>query len=162
MITICKNCGKVFNGKKYEEYCSEKCQKEYYYKNVLKPRRQAQRKIYEVICQKCGKKFTTTNSRKHYCDYCKIYHHKESMKKVCPICKKEFITTRDDKIFCSKKCKDYHAYHYLNKQGPYVLKCVICGKEFVSIRSTNQCCSIECRKKRNSIRVMSYYKKKKL
>lgn len=65
LYTFCTNCNKeiVQNsmGRK-RKYCSNKCRHQYSYKNN-------NRKIYELVCEYCGKKYEALSINRKYCSH---------------------------------------------------------------------------------------------
>lgn len=129
-IKICPVCGKEFESKPRQKYCSLECRqksindnkkefyKDYYKKNgdKYKKSQKLPKEETEKICPICGKTFTTSDRRQKYCSpECRYEKEKAAVQKVndkrktfhskvCPICGKEFETSNSKKIFCSDFC----------------------------------------------------------
>ena len=133
---ICPVCGKKFEGRIKQTYCSVECRnkahierytdyrKEYYKKNAeekkayQKELSKRERVEQEKVCPTCGKPFTTSDSRQKYC--CMECRYEASQKKVkeaydnkrvfkekiCVVCGKPFTTTHDIVICCSEECSE--------------------------------------------------------
>lgn len=104
MIQTCRICGKEFNPKPNELYCSEECRRE-------NRRRLSRKKPLRVMCAYCGKIFETKTTAKKYCsDKCREAsyeqrrYEKPPIKKRCEECGREFETRLSTQRYCSQQC----------------------------------------------------------
>ena len=139
IIKKCKHCKKDFpiRGTIRESiFCSEKCYKQY---------RREHSNFREVICEECGKKFTTFHKHQRFCShkcYGQYRHRVASIFHICKNCGEEFVTyTKDDekRKFCSRKC-----YHDWLTENIMKYKCKNCKIEFIG-SSRRVFCSDKCR-----------------
>lgn len=112
----CKKCGKEFeiectdfawNKGKYNKHCSRSCSNSHIYSDELKQKisegikkhnekvqKEKVKQIYEYVCDKCGKKFTSDirlrKDRKKCCDNCKrkVVHYKEDFSSITDLSKR--------------------------------------------------------------------------
>ena len=118
----CKKCGKEFeiectdfawNKGKYTKHCSRACSNSHIYSDEIKQKisegvkkhNEKVKRIYEYVCDKCGKKFTSDirlrKDRKKHCDNCKrkVVHYKEDFSSITDLSKSIFYTFKDWKEY---------------------------------------------------------------
>jgi len=111
-ITICKNCGKMFEKyRAYHVFCSDAC-RDYYY---MKKKKEGYKKKpeREKKCKYCGQVFVTNSRKKTYCSAeCqrlalgKLYRPVEERTVTCLICQKVFKTRHQYQTYC---CHNHYA-----------------------------------------------------
>ena len=119
------------------------------------------RRTLEKACIICGKKFSTTFSRKKTCSAeCsaknthrlskKAYQKKnptpKRYKKICENCGKEFETSRDYQKFCCRECSaQYREKHRPPKKVRPPIQCRNCGVTITNPNPAQVFCSGTCR-----------------
>lgn len=83
-----------------------------------KPRQCAPPKEYQLVCDFCGKPFTSLTANKMYCST------------EC----------------CRKNSKKQYQERKLSKKQERTAKCLVCGSEFPQLRSNNKYCGETCRR----------------
>lgn len=100
LTEVCPICGKQFEAKNGEKYCSDECRRE-------KNRRYKSREKTET-CLVCGKEFWSKNGAKLCSDECrrerKRRYATEARTDTCPICGKQFDVRNGAKL-CSEECR---------------------------------------------------------
>lgn len=114
MKQTCKICGKEFNPKPNELFCSPECRRE----NRNRKQRERYKKPVEVKCAHCGKIFETKTTAKKYCsDRCRetsywkrraAEYAKPSAKMHCEECGKEFEPRLSTQRYCSPQCAEIY------------------------------------------------------
>ncbi|HEY5576220.1 MAG TPA: HNH endonuclease [Clostridiaceae bacterium] len=98
-IKKCLNCGKEFNGKRGNLYCSSSC-KNKYRESVAK---------YTHKCIFCGKEFKSNAENRTYCSNKCFLKDITKHKAICEHCGKEFVgKNKRPNRFCSRKCFCQH------------------------------------------------------
>ena len=147
IMKICLYCGKEFEGRSSQIYCSNSCRIDYHNKRRLK----------EKHCLQCGDELAL--ERKKFCnsECMDIYYiEKPKYNKVCVQCGKEFKTNNRVMKVCSKECqskleqerrlkvtqrqfkKKFETNHpnfiyidgYVNYSSTIRIKCKSCGEVF--------------------------------
>lgn len=103
---ICQYCGKSFQGKSRQKYCSYFCRKK---ASLEKEKKEFPLEKIKKVCPVCNKVFFAIPRHKKYCSpFCRAKSFFSSkpkeINKICPMCKKTFTTIFPDKVYCSKKC----------------------------------------------------------
>lgn len=131
----CPVCGKEFEGKTTQKYCSYTCK----LKNVRDNTKEYRKEYYKKNAESIKEKQRPRNNKPT-----------ELMEKVCPICGETFIGN-SKQVYCSDFCKNEGYKNHMKKSNEknkkeYEKVCPVCGKTFTTNRSTVVCCSDECRK----------------
>lgn len=138
---------------------------------------------YTIICESCGKEFTTNRSNTKTCsaDCYRIHRNKMEKKKriakkqpkpeiSCKHCGKMFIPKDSRNTYCCRKCKEEAAKERnrllreatKEKRKAKKIKCRYCGKLFVKTPEHRLYCSKECRdNETNKLKREDYEKNKK-
>jgi len=155
MIKICKSCGKEFEGKARQTYCSHECE----YESM----RTAER---NHVCVNCGKEFIRPKRNRDSCQFCsrdcafeyrdKIARHKRHIKRIkrCEECGKIFFIRGYATKYCSDDCRRvgskrriqaYMHDRYVNNFTSERKVCRNCGKEFwTEYKKSKVFCSGHC------------------
>lgn len=111
MKQTCKICGKEFNPKPNELFCSAECRRE----NRNRKQRERYKKPLRIMCARCGKIFETKTTAKKYCsDKCREAsyeqrrYEKPLIKKRCEECGREFETRNATQRYCSQQCAEIY------------------------------------------------------
>lgn len=105
MKVFCQGCGKEFDGKGADRYCSTECRDE-----TRKKRKESSREGVRKTCPFCGEEFNPSRSDQVYCtEKCREKAKWEKKKtvlteRICPICGKSFMPSRNKQVCCSPKC----------------------------------------------------------
>jgi len=111
METNCYHCGRVFNCKGAEKYCSMTCRK------TARQIREGNRVEEHKTCPNCNNIFIPENrSDQVYCsDKCRNENKAkkkniELTERVCVVCGLTFMPVQNKQICCSKKCVNNRYY----------------------------------------------------
>ena len=152
MKKICKYCGKEYEGKAKQTYCSRDCQR--------RSKRSAER---EHTCANCGKKFSRPKRNRDSCQFCsrdcafeyrgRDARHKRRINRIrrCEECGKIFLMRGHISAYCSDTCRQVA----IERQRCQAIErrfvsetrtCKNCGALFQTVfKGEKSFCSSECR-----------------
>ena len=151
MIKTCKHCGKEYEGKAKQTYCSRDCQ-----------RRSKRSTEWDHTCVNCGKTFTRPKRNRDSCQFCSRdcafeyqamgSRHRRRVKRIkrCDKCAKIFLRRGHYVRYCSDACR--YAFYLNNRQElrcqgfvPQKKICRNCGEEFMTeFKKSRVFCSDDC------------------
>lgn len=131
----CPICGKEFEGKTNQKFCSQDCRIKHANANSQKYRAEYYKKNKEKL-----KAYSREHSNKPV----------ELTEKTCPVCGKTFMGNKKE-VYCSSECKtigykEKYDASVIRNRPTYEKVCPICGKTYTTTRPSSLCCSPECRK----------------
>lgn len=118
MKIFCQGCGKEFEGKGTDRYCSDECRDE-----TRTKRKESSREGVTKTCPFCGEEFVPKRSDQVYCkpkcrDAAKWERKKPVLtERICPICGNSFMPTRNNHVCCTEQCAFQKIY--LEKKDVY-------------------------------------------
>ena len=131
----CLYCGKEFESKGKQKFCSRECTQKNWHKKNYKP---IEKKIYKNKCLFCGKEYETSKPSKHCSDSCRQKYKIRLKKKYCLNCNKEIDVGK--RKFCDDECMN----KYYIKYPKYTKECIYCGKEFKTNTNKQKLCGADC------------------
>lgn len=142
-IRVCMYCGKEFEAKGKQKYCSRKCMQKCWYKKSYQHKEPVINR-----CVYCGKEFKSKRPAKYCGQSCRAKHkrRKTAKLKYCLQCGCELEFGREK--FCSKEC----AEQYSIANPKYKKVCAYCGKEFRTNNKKQKLCSVDCQHKYEKMR----------
>lgn len=115
-------------------------------------------KLYDYICEQCGKPFQNRKKNKKFCSVECMYENRKQKRlkenawteeiRFCQECGKSFKPVYKPQKYCSKSCSMFVRGREKTKTNTYQTKCSWCEKEFTRILSqkgkTGDFCSVKC------------------
>lgn len=150
MKKICKYCGREYEGKAKQTYCSRDCQR--------RSKRSAER---EHTCANCGKKFSRPKRNRDSCQFCsrdcafeynaRAARSRRRSKRIrrCGVCGRIFFMQGHYARYCSDVCRQsLYNNQELRRQRfkPHRKTCRNCGNEFMTeFKKSKVFCSDDCK-----------------